>query len=83
MLFRDGVGNTLEEGDAVAVALGQGQLATAKVMKLSAGLGGPNTQQSVPMAHIAIVLDFQAAPNGVVPGIMKIEQPRAEAVLAP
>lgn len=75
-MYRDQYGSPLQEGDFVAFPIALGNVVRGQVVKLDSGLalGGPN-QPSQSIAHIAIVLDLQAAPNGVVAGIVKVAQP--------
>jgi hypothetical protein len=75
VVFRDAVGNVLSEGDSVSFALGLGQSVSGKVVKLSSGLGAPNTPQGSPTVYIACMLDLQATPSGMVGGIFKIASP--------
>jgi hypothetical protein len=72
MQFRDSVGRIISEGDYVAFPLGFGNSAPAKVLKLISLLRNPD---SPPTALLSIEAIVGAAPNGQLPGLLKIEPP--------
>ena len=77
MQYRDQYGSPLQEGDFVAFPLALGNAVRGQIVKLDAGLSLDANPQRPPQAfaHVALILDLQAAPNGVVAGIIKAEQP--------
>ena len=81
MKFRDGLGNELQEGDAVAVPFGN-SLAPGKIIKLDIGLG-PTPEQGQPSAVITVVLNVPAALNGMLPGVLAIKTPSDVPTLIP
>ena len=72
MAFRDQMGNGIEEGCHVAMALGNGQLVNGRVTKTTALVAAPNQPQIVVVQFSLLV---QAAPDGTVPGLFKIAVP--------
>jgi len=73
MAFRDVVGNSLQEGDQVAIGLALGQTVLGTVQKVDSVLSGnPNAQ---PMVHVAVVFTLPAMANGLVAGIVKAASP--------
>ena len=72
-MFRDVVGNSLNEGDQVAIGLALGQTVLGTVQKVDSVLSGnPNAQ---PMVHVAVVFTLPAMPNGLVAGVVRAASP--------
>ena len=72
-MFRDVVGNVIEQGDQVAIGLALGQTVLGTVQKVDSVLSGnPNAQ---PMVHVAVVFTLPAMANGLVAGIVKAASP--------
>ncbi len=67
----------LQEGDFVAFPLALGNVVRGQVVKLDSGLSLSRNPNEPPqaVAHVLLMLDLQAAPNGVVVGIIKAERP--------
>jgi len=67
----------INEGDFVAFPLALGNVVRGQVVKLDSGLSLSRNPNEPPqsIAHVLIMLDLQAAPNGVVVGIIKAERP--------
>jgi hypothetical protein len=72
MAFRDGLGNSLNDGDSVAISLGAGQIAHGVIARTSSLVSDPS-QPSMLVVSINMVLAAQ--PNGVVGGVFKIAMP--------
>jgi len=73
MIFRDVLGNALQEGDPVSIGLGLGQTSLGQVQKVDSVLSGNPQQQ--PMIHVTVVFSLPALANGLVPGVIKAEKP--------
>ncbi len=73
MRFVDGLGNELNEGDAIAVPVNN-TLAPGKIMKLDMGLG-PTQEQAQPSAIVTVVLHVPSALKGLIPGVLAIKTP--------
>ena len=72
-MYRDVVGNVIEQGDQVAIGLALGQTVLGTVQKVDSVLSGnPNAQ---PMVHVAVVFTLPAMANGLVAGIVKAASP--------
>lgn len=78
MVFRDAIGQTIEEGDIIAFGTEVGKSVPGRVEKLDPGLGlqgpvGPNgVPQSVPLMVTRVTFVVQCMPDGLIPGIFKI-----------
>lgn len=72
-MFRDVVGNVLEQGDAVSIGIGLGQTMLGTVQKTDSVLGA--NPQAQPMVHVAVIFTLPAMPNGLVAGIIKAATP--------
>lgn len=72
MQFRDITGSVLSENDQVLFGLGLGQITVATVKRTESGLNPQNPQ---PMVTVSVDITVPAAPNGLVPGVIKIAQP--------
>jgi hypothetical protein len=66
----------LREEDSIVVPIGFGQLIAGRVAKVNSGLGAPGTQEAVPGVVVRLEFFLTAAPNGVVPGLIKIGPPQ-------
>src|SRR5271157_2225198 len=75
--YFDQYGTMIQEGDFVAFPLALGNVVRGQVVKLDSGLSLSRNPNEPPqsIAHVLIMLDLQAAPNGVVVGIIKAERP--------
>lgn len=71
MQFKDTLGQSLRETDQVLFGLGLGQMSVATVSRTETGLD-PNHPQ--PLIKILVEFSVPAAPNGVVPGVIKIAE---------
>ena len=72
-MVRDAIGNPLGEGDLVAFPIALGNIAPGHVAKINSVLAAdPNAQ---PTINVSIMLTLPAAPNGVVPGVIKAVAP--------
>jgi hypothetical protein len=71
LVFKDIAGAVLSEGDQVTFPIGLGTLVVANVQKIDTLVQG-DAPQSI---HLSFTLSLPAAPNGLVPGIIKIPQP--------
>lgn len=69
MQFKDITGSALVDGDQVLFSLGLGQTTLATIKRTDSGLNPQNPQSSV---TITVDVTLPAAPNGFVPGIVKI-----------
>lgn len=75
MVYRDYLGNVLEENDVVMVPMGFGQLIQGVVLKTGGGLVAAGGQQQVPHIMVSITIPLNANPaNGLVGGIIKVGQ---------
>lgn len=75
MVFRDSLGNELNEGDKVAFAMAPGIVAPGTIFRLSSGIG--NLQNPNPVGHcvVMIMVPLNVAPHGVVQELLKAVAP--------
>lgn len=73
MAYRDVTGNPLAEGDLVVIGLGLGQVVLGQVARMDSVLAADKNAQ--PLIHVMVTFPFPAAPNGVVPGLIKASKP--------
>ena len=73
MKFRDQIGNTLQEGDAVLVNVGT-QSVPASIARINVGLG-PTPETSQPSIVVTAVLIAPVAPDGTAIGVYALKTP--------
>lgn len=77
MNFRDAIGNEINEGDTLSLAIGN-ELGAGTVVKLVTGLGLTDTE---PAIFIQVLVPRPAFKNGVVPGVLKVASPQTTPTL--
>ena len=73
-MFRDRLGNQLEDNDVVCVALGSGQLAEGRIAKTGGIVAAQNQN---PFVVVVLQLVMPADQAGTVPGLFKLAMPKA------
>lgn len=71
MQYRDMLNQNLKEKDQVLFSLALGQATIATVISTDSGLDPKNPQ---PAVRIAVEFTLPVAPNGLVPGIIKVAE---------
>ena len=71
MQYKDMLNQNLKEKDQVLFSLGLGQSSIATVVCTESGLDPKNPQ---PLVRIAVEFTLPVAPNGLVPGIIKVAE---------
>jgi hypothetical protein len=82
MLVRDALGNNLEEGDFVSLAVGN-EIGVGQIKKIDAGLGIQSGQPTQPSIFIDILVQRPIISQiGVAAGVIKAAQPAKSVVEA-